>query len=56
MSIHRHTWRTGYVPGEGYRFCKCGKVETVSPTGAFGKASASLTALVRRNHGLKVTR
>ena len=56
VSAHKHTWRVGYVPGDGYRFCACGKVETVGPSGTIGKASASLIALVRRNHNLKVTR
>lgn len=53
---HKHAWRTGYAPGEAYRYCRCGKVESMNTKGKCGKASASLTALVRRNHSLKVTR
>ncbi len=47
---HDHVWKFGYVPGEGYRYCACGRVDTVSPSGAIGKASKALVALVKRNH------
>lgn len=50
---HTHKFKMGYVPGEGYRYCACGVIETVGPDGKIGKADAALKKLVKRNHGLK---
>ncbi len=53
MAKHTHACKYGYVPGEGYAFCKCGAVERVSPNGGKrSKAPADLVRLVKRNHGL----
>lgn len=45
---HAHRWSYFYVPGDGYRYCACGAVETVDPDGKTGPVPTKSEAFVRR--------
>jgi hypothetical protein len=46
---HSHRWSSFYVPGDAYRYCACGAIETVSPDGEHGPVPAKEEGFVRRH-------
>ena len=46
--MHKHTWKYTYLPGDAYRYCPCGAVDTVSPDGEKKPAPEKERAFVQR--------